>query len=132
MTELIKRLSGPKTLFLIGVLYSVCITIALLSPTNNVPRIDIAFLDKAIHIVIHLLLSFIWLWYGFTTDKYHISFKLVFLTLSMCFAYGLAIEAMQHWFTQTRTFDVFDLVANVLGSLLGLFFFWIFKRRIVH
>lgn len=130
--QLIKRLSGPRVLFTIGIVYTLLITIALLSPTSDIPKIDIAFLDKLIHVVIHWILSFIWLWYGFSTDKYHISGKNIFVILVICFAYGLAIEASQHWFTQTRSFDVLDLAANVVGSLFGLLSFWIVRKKLVH
>jgi VanZ family protein len=130
--QLIKKLSDPRVLFTIGLVYTLLITIALLSPTSDIPKIDIAFLDKFIHVIIHWILSFIWLWYGFSTDKYHISSKTIFVILTICFAYGLAIEASQQWFTQTRTFDLFDLVANVAGSLLGLLSFRMVRKKLVH
>lgn len=130
--QLIKRLSDPRILFTIGIVYTLLITIALLSPTSDIPKIDIAFLDKLIHVIIHWILSFIWLWYGFSTDKYHITVRTIFVILIICFSYGLAIEALQHWFTQTRSFDVFDLAANGIGSLIGLLTFWIVRKKIVH
>ncbi|RMA65687.1 VanZ family protein [Ulvibacter antarcticus] len=128
MTQLIKKLSEPKPLLLIGVLYTLLVTIAFLFPKSQIPQVNILELDKLVHVLIHGILSFIWLCYWFSTDKYHFSNKIVFVILSVCFLYGLAIEASQHLFTLSRQFDAFDILANSIGSLIGLLAFWIFIR----
>jgi VanZ family protein len=123
---IIKKLSEPKYLLWIGVCYTFIITLLFFTPASDIPKLEILLFDKIVHVVIHGLLSGIWLWYGFRYDQNHFSSKTVFVVLSICFCYGLFIEAFQHWFTLTRTFDVFDVVANAIGSLLGLFVFWKF------
>jgi VanZ family protein len=130
MTPLIKKLSEPKTILSIGILYTILITIILLIPSSEIPRIKVTFIDKIAHVLIHGFLSLIWLWYCFSADKCHISVKNVFVVLLICFSYGVVIEAAQHWFTLTRSFDIFDIVANGFGSLLGLLSFWIFRKII--
>jgi VanZ family protein len=130
MTPLIKKLSEPKTILTIGILYTILITIILLIPSSEIPRIKVTFIDKIAHVLIHGFLSLIWLWYRFSTDKCHISVKNVFVVLLICFSYGVIIEAAQHWFTLTRSFDIFDIVANGFGSLLGLLSYWICRKNI--
>ena len=132
MTRLIKKLSEPKALLSIGIVYTLLITVALLIPTTEIPRIRISYIDKYAHLLIHGLLSLIWLWYRFSGDKCHISVKNVFVVLLICFSYGVVIEAAQHWFTLSRSFDFFDIVANGFGSLLGLLSFWIFRNKIIQ
>jgi VanZ family protein len=129
MMPLIKKLSEPKTLLSIGIIYTLLITIILLVPSSEIPRIKVSSIDKIAHVLIHGFLSLIWLCYRFSGDKYHISVKNVFVVLFMCFSYGVVIEAAQHWFTLTRSFDLFDIVANGFGSLFGLLSFWVFKRK---
>ncbi|MFT4848419.1 MAG: VanZ family protein [Sediminicola sp.] len=130
MMRLIKKLSEPRTLLLLGVIYTLLITIILLIPSSEIPRIKVSFIDKIAHVLIHGFLSLIWLMYCFSGDKYHISVKNVFVVLFICFSYGVVIEAAQHWFTLTRSFDIFDIVANGFGSLLGLLSYWVFRKII--
>jgi glycopeptide antibiotics resistance protein len=99
-------------------------------PASEIPKIDFIFFDKVAHALLHGVLCFIWLWYSFKHDQNHISSRNVFVVLLMCFCYGLTIEVFQHWFTLTRTFDLFDLVANGVGSLLGLFVFWKLQKEV--
>ena len=34
--------------------------------------------------------------------------------------YGIVIEILQHLFTDTRKADIFDVLANAFGALVGL------------
>ncbi len=132
MTSLIKKLSEPKTLLSIGIIYTLLITIILLLPASEIPQLRISFVDKIAHVLIHGFLSLIWLWYRFSSDKCHISVKNVFVVLFICFSYGVVIEAAQHWFILSRSYDIFDIVANGFGSLLGLLSYWIFRNKIIQ
>ena len=129
MTPLIKKLSEPKYILSIGVLYTLLITVAFLTPISEIPRVDFPISDKLIHLLTHWGLIFIWLWYLFLSDKNHISIKIVFVVLFIYLLYGIIIEALQHWLTTTRTFDLFDIIANGIGSIIGLLSFWIVKNR---
>jgi glycopeptide antibiotics resistance protein len=129
MTKLIKRLLEPKPLLLVGVFYTLLVTVAFLFPSVRLPQSDLPGSDKIIHALIHGVLSFIWLCYWFSTDKYHISNKIVLVVLGVCFLYGLAIEVSQHLFTLSRQFDALDILANSIGSLIGLLTFKIFIRK---
>ena len=132
MTRLIKKLSEPKIILSIGIIYTLLITVVLLVPTTEIPQIRVSYIDKLAHLLIHWLLSFIWLWYRFSGDKCHISVKNVFVVLFICFSYGVVIEAAQHWFTLSRSFDMYDIVANGFGSVLGLLSFWMIKSKIIQ
>lgn len=121
-----------KTLLIAGLVYTFLITVAFLSPATDVPKVQIPYLDKLVHILIHLGLCLIWLFFTFSNDKYHISIKSVVVVLVICFSYGITIEAAQHWFTTSRQFDLLDVLANVAGSLLGLWSFYKVRGRIVN
>ena len=132
MTKAIRKLSEPKTLLVAGVVYTLLITVAFLSSAADVPKVNIPYLDKVFHMLIHCILSFIWLCFAFSSDKYHISVKTGIVVLVICFSYGIAIEVVQHWFTTSRQFDLIDILANGVGSLLGLLSFNIVRSRIVN
>jgi len=129
MMQVIKNLSGRRTLLLVAVVYTVFITFASLAPDRGVTPIDILYWDKYVHVIIHWLLTFIWFSYFFLGDQSHFSFKMVILALITCFFYGIVVEAFQHWFTETRTFDFFDIFANAIGDLLGLLSFMIVRKK---
>jgi len=132
MTPLTKKLSEPKTLLSIGIAYTLLITIILLLPASEIPQIRVSSIDKVAHVLIHGFLSFIWLMYRFSADKCHMSIKNVFVVLFICFSYGVIIEAAQHWFILSRSYDILDIVANEFGSFLGLLSYWIFRNKIIQ
>lgn len=129
MMRVIKQLSGRKTVLFICVVYTVVVTYALLTPISDVPPVNIPHFDKYLHVIIHWGLSFIWLTYLFLGDQSHFSSKYVVLALISCFFYGIIVEAFQHWFTETRTFDFFDIVANAAGEFLGLLSFSVVRKK---
>ena len=130
--RLIKRLSEARAFLSIGVVYTIIATILLLAPVSSSSTIDVPYSDKYAHFILHYGLTFIWLCHFFLGDKYHFSSKGVLLALSICFFYGIIIEAFQHWFTSTRTFDLFDIVANGIGDLTALWSFGIVRKKIIH
>ena len=127
--RVINQLLGRKTLLLISVVYTIVVTYALLTPISDVPPINIPHFDKYLHVIIHWGLIFIWLSYLFLGDQSHFSSKYVVLALISCFFYGIIVEAFQHWFTETRTFDFFDIVANAAGEFLGLLSFRVVRKK---
>lgn len=131
MIRLIKRLSEDKRFLAIGVIYTITATILLLAPVSGDTSIDIPNSDKLAHLLLHFGLSFIWLCHCFLGDQYHFSSKMVLLVLSICFFYGIVIEAFQHWFTSTRNFDLFDIAANGIGDLIALWSFGIVRKRLI-
>lgn len=127
MTKHTKKLSQHKLLLLTGIVYTVIITIAFLSPASEITNTNIPLFDKIAHMTIHSVLFFIWLRIGVNYDTGHSAIKIVFVILIACFLYGVSIEVLQHYFTRSRTFDAYDIVANEIGCLIGLFFYWIVR-----
>ena len=130
MMPLIKKLSEPKTLAFIGVAYTLFTTTILLMPGSEIPQIKIAFIDKITHVFIHVFLSFIWLAYAFSWDKYPVSVKKVSVVLLACFSYGIVIEVVQLLFIPTRSYDAFDIIANGFGSVIGLLIYRAFRNTL--
>jgi len=123
MTKLIKWLLTARNISLIAILYTLLVTVAFLLPANDILRVKIPFLDKFIHILIHTMLCCIWLWYFQVSENYRSFKKNVIIVLAVCFSYGILIEGLQHWFTKSRQFDFFDVIANGIGCIIGLLSF---------
>lgn len=99
-------------------------------PVSDGPSLNVPLLDKWVHVVFHGILVALWLIYGYLADKSHFSFSVLVLVLVICFFYGIAIEAVQYWFTSTRTFEPGDIVANVIGEVVGLLAFMAVKKKL--
>jgi len=130
MTRLIKNLSEPKLLLTLGVGYTCLATIALLSPTGDFPKIHFPFGDKAVHVLIHILLSFLWLLYAFFRRNEKLDISTFMIVIGLCLGYGIVIEVFQEVFTTSRQADWQDVIANIIGSGLGVFLFWKVKATL--
>jgi len=122
MKQLIKRLSEPKLLLGLSLGYTVLITVLSLVPTSNLPKVKFEWSDKIAHLFIYLGLSFIWLL--FIHLKFRIlSSKVAALVIATCFFYGIVIEVLQQLFVTSGQADLYDVIANAVGILLGLLVF---------
>ena len=131
MTKLIKHLSGPNSILFFGIVYTTFITVALLFPnTDYLPKVDLLIpIDKLIHVLISLILVFIWLLYFFKRQRF-IVLNLLIKVIITCFIYGILIEVFQQLFVTTRQADFLDVLANSIGLILGVSLFWKVKSRI--
>lgn len=75
--------------------------------------------DKLIHFVGHFILANLYLWYR--ADK----MKLVSILLLIM---AILTEFLQH-LIPGRSFDIWDIIANLLGVILGL---WVAHSYICH
>jgi VanZ family protein len=84
-------------------------------------------IDKLVHIVINAALIFLWVAYFF--KKGLLTQQKVIVLLFLSIAYGIIIELCQEYFTTSRSADVFDVVANIVGCLTGLLIFKFLKFK---
>lgn len=112
-----------KFSFTLAFIWTLVILIGCLTSSKNIQSVDIPILgyDKVLHALLYFALVILWLFYFYVTKT--LSTKKYFLVFLSCFFYGVLIEVLQHVLTQDRTADVFDVLANTLGLLLGLLTF---------
>lgn len=124
MMRHIKRLLGNKGLLLIlAVLYSCAITVLFFISTSGLPRIRFSSIDKVVHTTIFFLLVCIWQLYTLQKNDGQLSWRKSFRILLWSLFYGILIEVFQELFTAARSADVLDVMANLVGSLIGIVFF---------
>ena len=124
MTLHIKQLLRAKTLKIISVAYTLCITFLLLFPATNVPEIDVPSFDKVGHVLVFAFLVIFWALFVFTKGKKALA--KIWWVLFGAFIYGIIIEALQGLVFQSRTADGWDIMANCAGILLG----WLIFQKI--
>lgn len=124
MTQDIKLLLRAKTLKIISVVYTLCITFLLLFPATHVPKVDVPSFDKIGHVFVFIILVVLWALFTFASGK-GVRSKIGWVIIG-AFIYGIIIEVFQGLFFESRTADGWDVVANSVGILLG----WLIFQKI--
>ena len=76
------------------------------------------WLDKWIHVLLFLVLVFLWC---NPYNRVH-SAKRNFIIITLSgIAYGIVMEVVQHYLIPFRSFDYGDMIADALGSVGGYF-----------
>lgn len=90
-------------------------------PSSDLPKDPgVPGLDKVVHFGLFSGLVFLW------------QFRFPERTLWVCLiaiAFGIAVEFVQEWIGNGRSFDVYDIVADSLGAVSGwVVVQWFIKR----
>lgn len=124
-----------KKLYLCSaVLWSAIITFLCLVQLQNVPFKGVSNIDKLVHTFFYFVLTILWfLYFSLQLDKDKYS-KHLLVSVIFSFFYGVTIEIFQECFTTSRHADLYDVFANLFGTLLAFFFLFCwckyFKFRI--
>lgn len=75
-------------------------------------------IDKIAHIAIYAI-------YSFLIGRYLALFEMssgmkYFLVLTLSIAIGVIMEFMQFYLSPSRFFEMLDIIANIIGSIVGL------------
>jgi len=108
-------------------LWTLLMFIGSLLPKAAIEReklIDIPNLDKIVHFTMYF--GFVLLWnFAFQQKRKNVSPYYIF---AVSIAFGLIIETLQFWMNLGRNFELYDIIANIIGSILGLIAFYKFFK----
>jgi VanZ family protein len=82
------------------------------------------YFDKVVHIGLFAILIFLW---RSAFDSQLVKYNLILL-LSALF-YGLAVEFIQRYFVPNRDFDLYDVVADMIGAIMGLVTWLSYRKK---
>ncbi|KAI1264665.1 hypothetical protein F5Y18DRAFT_389728 [Xylariaceae sp. FL1019] len=72
--------------------------------------------DKALHVLVFFLITFVFYWVIDTTRR-----RTLNLTLAVCtLGFGVGSEFLQAWLPNGRNFDLYDIIGNIVGSLAAI------------
>lgn len=96
------------------------------------PQIEIDFMppDKLGHFLAYAGLSG-WAMFGIGLSYRQFSQRAMILIFLLTASYGVAMEVMQYLFFPNRYFEYGDMLANVLGCILGIFVTRTFLFKII-
>ena len=111
-----------------ALLWTVMIFVLCLWPGEELPKSDIPFIDKWVHFGLFGGFSFLWLC-AFPSRRV---LQLIVIAAAGC-ALGWFVECLQGWFPSLgRTKDVKDALADGVGSVLGVLFFYVLATAAVR
>ncbi len=94
---------------------------------NELPSVKIKAADKYVHFTFHFVFTLLWFLY------LKIDAKSTFQTISrivfFSVFFGVLIEVAQQFFTESRSADIFDVLANFTGALSAAILVLIFDSR---
>lgn len=106
-----------------AILWTIVIFILLALPGSMIPseaNFNISNFDKYVHVSIFFFFVLLWSFYFAArkeeSKKIRKRFLLIFVIACL---YGTAMEYVQKYFIPFRDFDLYDILADVIGSLAG-------------
>lgn len=118
---LTKNLLVPKQLYLVAAfIWAGVIAFFCLVQLDTVPLGNVSNLDKVVHLFFHFVLTVLCFLF---LDKHTNSanfWKSGLFSVLFSVVFGIGIEIAQELYTVTRHADVFDVLANVSGAILGI------------
>jgi hypothetical protein len=88
---------------------------------------DLAGFDKIAHLLFYCVFA-LWVIYGFFRLPLRYPFAGLW-TILICILFGVGMELLQGWMRVGRQFEYLDILANVLGVLIGYCIFKFFIKR---
>lgn len=81
------------------------------SAVSKASFLGIPNLDKIAHFVMYFIFALL----------ASLAFKLTnWQIFFLVFCYGLLMECVQHYFLTNRYFEIFDIIANIIGTIVGI------------
>lgn len=109
---------GGKTSTLWRIMFlSYLIVLILVSVVNisDIDKVTTINFDKLAHVIMYSGLSFLML-HAFRQLN-------VFVVFLICAVIGTGLEFVQEYLTTTRMLDFYDILSNIIGSVVGIWFF---------
>jgi VanZ family protein len=107
------KIISKRMWMLLALVWSILIFIGCSLPSSNLPKLSVwDHFDKVVHFVLFGVCTFLW--------HQSIAKYLLGICVAVIF-YGIAIEFYQEYFVPSRSFDVWDIVADVVGVAVAMF-----------
>lgn len=114
---------NKKRYLLSAFLVTFSLTFISLRESDELPGDLFPHIDKVFHIVAYFVLTILWSAYLFLQKPKWKSITIQLIVTLGLFVYGIIIEILQSRLTTSRMFEIYDLLANMFGMILGAFLF---------
>lgn len=111
-----------------SVSWALVLAVLMLLPQDSFPESKLLSYDKIAHLGVFSILSFLVLWGKRNKkDKARLENKYLLNSLTICVVYGFVLEILQS-VVPGRMTDIYDLLANTIGAIVGVVVFSTFIR----
>ena len=108
-----------KLVLIAAIVYTIILTFVSLIKPEDIPDIEVSYGDKIFHFLAYCILTFLW----FGAFKFHFNLikrkPLVYAAI-VSVVFGIIIEVLQETLTESRTLDVYDVLANTFGVIIAV------------
>ena len=101
-----------------AILWTLLIFFLCFLPGNELPEVDIPFIDKWTHVILFAVFSLLWLCAGTTNNIRYIAAILI-----SSIYLGWLVEYVQGHYIPGRSQDMMDTIADTCGAFLGIILF---------
>ena len=112
---MLKQLFFYAAVFWTGFILFLC-----LIKSSSLPQVSVQNVDKIVHVFLHFVFTSLWFLFFRKKVTDLSNYRLLIYSLVGSFLFGIAIELMQQYFTITRSADVLDVLANLIGATLAV------------
>jgi len=102
----------------VAISWLILISILFFLPGSALPKdnwLDKIYIDKWVHIGLFAVLVFLWRSsFNWDVNSYNL------LLLFMALVYGFVVELIQLYWVPNRSFDMYDVLSDTIGSIVGL------------
>lgn len=102
----------------LAIVLLISIAFVSLMPSEGLPKTEFNHFDKLVHCFMYFILS-LSIAKGFFNLK-NSSFSVKAIPIVLSFFYSFSIEILQELCTNSRFFDIFDILANGIGCFIAL------------
>ena len=95
---------------------------------NKISFFDVPYKDKYVHFSFYFVM--VVLWVLSLNPVYPKKRRLRLMVFSFAVVYGIFIEICQGLFTNGRSADILDVLANSAGAALAVLLLWLFRKII--
>lgn len=110
----------------------ILILIASLISASNYSAIDVPIMgvDKIVHFGLYFILSVLVCWGIYKLNVLNSKKRIAVYSAILCGFCGFIVEILQSTMTTTRSFDFYDIVANIFGCSVGSVIFIFLNKQI--
>jgi VanZ family protein len=99
------------------------------SRIESIDKFDLPDADKFVHFIFYFTFTLLWYLFLRSVRVFKSLARLRFLIFIAAVLYGACIEACQFLFTEGRSADLLDALANSLGSGSAILILWLLVKK---
>ena len=112
----------------VAIFYTILVFIVSLVSFKDVPQPSISMFDKMVHLGIYFVFTTVWFFNLFFDRQWRYD-KAIWFSAIFAILVGVLIEYLQGALTATRSADVNDVIANLLGTVFAVIFLKLISNR---